>query len=101
MDKDRADIFNHTVAKMLFMSTRYWRDINTSVLFLTIRGKHSDEDDWGKLKKLLKLLKGTKYMKFMLRVDSLEAVRWCIDTLYNTHGNFRVKHYVMMSLGWG
>ena len=54
---------------------------------------------WGKLKKVLKQLKGTKYTKLPLRLDSLEVVNWCMDTSYNTHFNFMGQTGVVMSLG--
>ena len=59
-----------------FPSQRARRDIQTPVAFLTTRVKKPDEDDWGKLRRLLKYLKGTKYMKLTLQVDDLSMVKW-------------------------
>ena len=77
---------------MLFMATRVRQDIQTAVAFLTTRVKSPDEDDWGKLKRVLKYLNGTKYLKLRLTVDNLAVLKWwdC-----KGHGG------VMFSLGQG
>ncbi len=51
------------MAQLLFMSTRARQDIQTAVAFLTTRVKNPDENDWGKLKRVLKYLNGTRYLK--------------------------------------
>jgi len=56
-------IFHRTVAQLLFFCTRARRDIRTAVGFLSTRVKNPDEDDWGKVKRILKYLKGTKSLK--------------------------------------
>jgi hypothetical protein len=60
-------------------------DIATPFAFLTTRVKKPDEDDWGKLKRVLKYLKGTKYIKLTLSVSDLNNIRWWVDASYNTH----------------
>ena len=45
-----------------------------AVSFLTTRVKASDEDDWGKLVRVLKYINGTWYMKLIL------SARLCIPT---------------------
>jgi hypothetical protein len=71
------------------------------VAFLTTRVKKPDEDDWGKLKRLLKYLKGTKHLKLTLSVDSLSKVLWWVDASYNVHDDCRGHTGAMMSLGKG
>ena len=51
-------------------------DIQTAVLFLTKRVREPDEHDWDKLKRVLKYLKGTMYMKLTLSVDNLNTISW-------------------------
>jgi hypothetical protein len=93
--------FHHSVAQLLFVSTRVRRDIQTVVAFLTTRVKKPDEDDWGKLKRLLKYLKGTKHMKLTLRVDNLGIMLWWVDASYNVHDDCRGHTGAMMSMGKG
>jgi hypothetical protein len=45
------------------MATRARQDIQTAVVFFTTRVKSPDEDGWGKLKRVLKYLNGTRYLK--------------------------------------
>ncbi len=57
------------------MATRVRLDIQTAVAFLTTRVKSPDIDDWGKLKRVLKYLNGTKYLKLRLCVDNLGLLK--------------------------
>ena len=50
LPEEQAAYFHHTVAQLLFISSRVRRDIQTAMSFLTTRVKKHDEDDWGKLK---------------------------------------------------
>ena len=61
---------------MLFLANGARRDIQTAVAFLTTRVKKHDEDDWGKLRRVLKYLKGTLYMKLTLTINDLSIIRW-------------------------
>jgi hypothetical protein len=53
LPESQAIAFHHTTAQLLFLS-RVRRDIQTAVAFLTTCVKTPDEDDWGKLKRVLK-----------------------------------------------
>jgi hypothetical protein len=75
IEEERALVFHHTVAQLLFMSMRARLDIQTAVAFLTTRVKSPDEDDWGKLKRVLKYLNGTRYLKLKLSVDNLGLLK--------------------------
>ncbi len=51
-----------------------------------MRVQAPDEDDWGKLKWILKYLKGTRYLKLTLCADQLKfAVHWCVNGLHQIH----------------
>jgi hypothetical protein len=82
---ERALVFHHTVAQLLFMLMRARRDIQMAVAFLTTRVKSPDKDDWGKLKRVLKYLNRTKYLKLKLSVDNLGLLKWYVDGLHNVH----------------
>ncbi len=85
LKEEQALAFHHTVAQLLFMATRARRDIQTAVAFLTTRVKNPDEDDWGKLKRVLKYLNGTKYLKLKPTNDNLVVRKWYVDGSHNTH----------------
>jgi len=61
------------------MSSKARRDIQLTIAFLTTEVKVPDEDDWGKLRRCLLYLKGTKYMKLTISIDHMDIIKWWID----------------------
>jgi hypothetical protein len=101
LEEERALVFYHTVAELLFMVTRARRDIQTTVAFLTTWVKTPDEDDWGKLKMVLKYLNGTKYLKLNLSVDNLGVLKWFVDGAHNVHWDCKGHGGAMFTMGKG
>ncbi len=64
LPEEQAVNFHHTVVQLLFLSTKAQRDIQVAIALLTTRVKHPEEDNWGKLKQVLKVLKQTENMHF-------------------------------------
>jgi hypothetical protein len=87
--EEQARAFHHAVAQLLFATARARNDIQHMVAVLMTRVKSPDEDDWIKLKRLLKYIRGTIYMPLALRADSLNIVKWWVDASYATHGDCR------------
>ena len=85
LPEEQALVFHHTVAQLLFLSARARPDTRTAVLILCLRTRAPDEDDWGKLKQIIKYLYGTKYMKLCLTADNLENITWWVDASYAVH----------------
>ena len=75
LPEEQAVRFNHTIAQLLFVSSRARRDIQTVASFLTMRVKKPDEDDVGKLKWVLKYINGTRSMKLTLEVENMSIIR--------------------------
>lgn len=69
--------------------------------FLTTRVKNSDEDNWGKLCRVLKYVKGTRHMKLTLSVDNLNVIQWWVDASDRTHWDCKGHTGAMMSLAKG
>jgi hypothetical protein len=101
LDKEQALAFHHTVAQLLFMATRVRQDIQTAVAFLTTRVKSPDKDDWGKLKRVMKYLNGTKYLKLQLSVDDSGLLKWFVDASHNTHWDCKGHGRAMFTMGKG
>ena len=73
---------------MLFVSARARRDLQTTVSFLTTRVKAPDEDDWGKLKRAIKYLNGTRRLKLRLKIDGIDDIvnlLWFVDASHCVH----------------
>ena len=65
------------------------------------RVKKPNQDDWGKLRRVLTYLKNTKYMKLTITVDDLSIIRWWVDRSDWTHHDCKGHSGIMMSLGRG
>ncbi len=87
LKEERVLAFHHTVAQLLFLCARARRDIQTAAAFLTTRVKEPDKDDWGKLRRVLKYLNGTKHLKLKLSVENLGMLKWYVDGSHNVHAD--------------
>ena len=96
----QACAYHHTTAQLLFLS-RVRRDIQTTVAFLTTRVKAPDEDDWGKLKRVLRYLYSTRRLKLTLSADSLTNIKWYIDASHQTHDDCKGHTGSLLTFGKG
>ena len=71
LTQDQATIFHNFVAKCLFLTKRARPDIATAVAFLTTRVKGPDQDDWKKLTRLIRYLRGSVHLSMVLSADSV------------------------------
>ena len=101
LPEEQALQFHHVTAQLLYASMRVRRDIQTTVAFLTTRVKSPGEDDWGKLKRVLKYLNGTRKLHLTLSVDSLSQIKWYIDGSHQIHDDCRGHTGSLMTLGNG
>ena len=101
LPEEQALQFHHVTAQLLYASMRVRQDIQTTVAFLTTRVKSPTEDDWGKLKRLLKYLNGTRLLHLKLSVDSLSSIKWYIDGSHQIHDDCRGHTGSIMTLGNG
>ena len=82
LSEEQAWAFHHMMAQLLFLS-RIRQDIQTMVAFLTTRVKRPDNDDWGKLRRVLKYLHSSHY----LFAESLSNIVWYVDASHQLHDN--------------
>ena len=100
-DEAKYPAFHHTTAQLLFLSSQARRDIRTAVSFLTTRVKKPNEEDWGKLKRALKYLYGTRRLKLSLTIESMEVTKWFVDGSHNTQWDCKIHGGAMMVMGCG
>jgi hypothetical protein len=72
-----------------------------AVSFLTTHIKRPDKDNWGKLKHVLRYLRGTRHMKLNLLADNLTCLQWWVDASRAVHDNCQGHTGAMLSLGKG
>jgi hypothetical protein len=102
LNEEQADAFHHTVYQLLFATNQACQDIQTAVSFLTTRVKDPDEDNWGKLKRVLKYLNSLKHLKLTLEADQLKfAVHWYVDGSHQIHKGFRGQTGCLVTFGKG
>ena len=101
LPEEQAQKFHRTVAQLLFLSCRARPDVATPVSFLTTRVKSPDEDDWGKVRRVLQYLKGTLYLKLRLEVTNLEEGEWFVDASHGIHWDCKGQTGASLTLGKG
>jgi hypothetical protein len=60
-----------------------------------------DEDDWGKLKRVLKYLNGTKNLKLKLKADNLGILKWYVDRSHNVDWDCKGHAGALLHMGPG
>jgi hypothetical protein len=102
LNEELAEAFHHTVYQLPFSASRARSNIQTAVSFLTTRVKDPDEDDWGKLARVLKYLNGTQFMKLILSADEMNfTIHWYIDGSHQVHEDCRGQIGCLMMMGKG
>jgi hypothetical protein len=99
--EEQAMAFHRRTTQLLFLNARARRDIQPATAFLTTRVRSPDEDNWGKVKRVLSYLKGTLHMPLNLSADSLTLSRWWVDAAYAVHDNCWGHTGAGMSFGQG
>ena len=99
LDEQKAQILHTFTAKALFATKRARPDIHTSVAFLTTRVICPDKDDWNKLLRIMRYLRGTKEFPLIMSADSTNIVKWWVDGSYGIHSDAKSQTGGTASLG--
>ena len=101
LPEEQAIIFHRIVAKLVYLQARARRDLQLATSFLTTRVKRPDEDDWGKLRRVLQYIKGTLHMPLVLSADSITLAKWWIDASHAVHMDLKGHTGAGVSFGSG
>ena len=101
LNEEKAELFHHLVAKLLFLCKRARPDIQTAVAFLTTRVRAPDVDDFKKLGRVLKYLRGTTNLSLTLEADNSNVLRWWVDGAFAVHNDMKSHTGAIMSMGSG
>jgi hypothetical protein len=101
LDEETAQLFHHYVAKLMFLCKRARPDTQTAVAFLCTRVKAPDHDDYKKLGRVMKYLRGTIDMPLTLEANNLHIIKRWVDASYAVHPDMKSHTGGMMTLGKG
>jgi hypothetical protein len=101
LSPEKSDKFHSIVAKLLYVCLRSRLDTSLAVAFLTTRVSKSTEQDWLKLKRLLRYLNETIDMPRIIGADSLTAFKTWVDAAYAVHDDMKSHTGGVMSFGHG
>jgi len=82
---EKSEQYHHITARQLYLSKRIRPDLQTCVSYLTTRVQEPNEDDWTKLSRCVKYLRGTKSLGMTLEADKHITIKWWIDALFAVH----------------
>jgi hypothetical protein len=99
-DSER-ELFHTVVAQGLFLCKRARPDISPAIAFLTTRVQHPTREDWMKLVKLMRYLKGTVRDVLTLRADGSGVMKWYTDASFAVHPDYRSHTGAIMTMGEG
>ncbi|MCE2996668.1 MAG: hypothetical protein LW863_13795 [Flammeovirgaceae bacterium] len=99
LDHDTSDFFHTNVAKLLFLCKRARPDIHTAVAFLTTRVTSPDVDDYAKLRRVMRYLRGTINLPLTLESHPSGNMRWWVDASFAVHPDMKSQTGAVMSLG--
>jgi hypothetical protein len=85
LDPENSEFFHTTVAKLLFLCKRGCPDIQTAIAFLCTRVQTPTSEDYTKLSRTIKYLRGTQALVLTLRADNLNIVKWWADAAFAVH----------------
>ena len=101
LDEARSENFYHVAAKLLYSSKRARTDIETTVAFLYTRVSKCDKDNWKKLKRVLKYIRGIMDMPRIIGATSLAELLSWVDASYAVHWDINSHTGGIMSMGYG
>ena len=85
----------------LYLSQRGRPDIRTAIAFLCTQLNNPDEDDYKKLTRLVRYLRGTKDLILTLHANNDGIIRWWIDASYAVHDDMKGHTRAPLSQGKG
>jgi len=101
LDPERSELFHHITAQLLYLCKRARPDIQTAVAFLCTRVTSPDLDDWKKLARCIRYLRGTVELPLTLEADPNLSLRWWVDASFAVHHDMRSHTGSTMTLGKG
>jgi hypothetical protein len=101
LDGPHADTYHRLTAKLLYLCKRARPDLQTTVAFLTTRVVQPNVDDWKKLTRCIRYLRGSKELFLTLEANEGIDIKWWIDASFAVHPDMKSHTGNTMSFGKG
>jgi hypothetical protein len=101
LSEELGNLFHHNTAKLLFLCKRARPDMQPATAFLCTRVKAPDIDDYKKLGRAMKYLRGTLHMPLILEADDMRIIKWSVDSSFAVHPDMKSHTGGSMTLGKG
>ena len=101
LDEATSDFYHHNTAKLLYLCKRARPDIQTAVAFLCTRVNQPDRDDYKKLGRVMRYLRGSLHMPLTLEATQTNIIKWWVDASFAVHPDMRSHTGGVMTLGRG
>jgi hypothetical protein len=101
LSEEMGKVFHNFTAKCLFLTKRARPDILTPVAFCTTRVRKPDQDDWKKLQRMIRYLRGSLELPLILSADGTSIIKWWVNGSHGVHYDMRGHTGGMASLGKG
>jgi len=85
----QMETWKMTARQLLYLAKRTRPDILPTVSFLCTRVQQPDVDDWKKLGRCLRFIRGTKDDPLTLEAKSMTSLYWWVDASFAVHPNMR------------
>ena len=99
LNEARSEIFHSIGAKQLYVLHRGRLDVQLPIAFLCTRVSKSTEQDWSKLKRVLKFLKGTLDNCITLGADDITVMQTWVDASNAVHND--MKSHISGTVSFG
>ena len=101
LETRKAEIFHHVVTKLLYVAKRARIDLQLAIAFLCTRVSKRTQEDWEKLRRLLKYVHKTIDLPRIIGVKDFSVLQTWVDASYATPLNMRSHTGAVLSLGHG
>jgi hypothetical protein len=84
---EKAVEFHNLVGKTLYATKQSRPNTWIAIAFLMMRVQAPDKDDWSKLVRLMKYLRGTHTLPLILSANGTGILKWLVDAAFAVHPN--------------
>jgi hypothetical protein len=101
LDSIRAEVFHRITMQLMYLGLRERPDVLTTVSFLRTRVQQPDEDDYKKLARVIRYLRGTTDLDLRLSGDASKSLQKWADASNDFSSGFEGQPDANMSMGKG